>query len=141
MDNTARNIASLIEKYQALPKDYSDAVDLVHRRKWLSTLLFQFSDQVGDLYQEMVSSEYRRKSKYEAQRTKYINEGDTAAAADAKARADIGEEMKLEMMCTGIYKKADLLRQAAYAVLDSLNQQISLVKQEKRLEYTGQGSQ
>lgn len=141
MDNVADNIASLIHKYQALPKDYSDVADLIHRRKWLSTLLFDFTAEVGELYQEMISAEYRRKSKYDAQRTAYMAEGDTAAAADTKARNDIHEEYKMEMMHTGLYKKADLIRQAANAVLDSMNQQISHVKQEKRLEYTGQGSQ
>lgn len=141
MESTAEKIASLISKYQALPRDHSDVEDLIHRRKWLSTLLFDYSDELGDLYQEMISAEYRRKSKYDAQKTKYMAEGDSAAAADAKAKDDIQEEMKLEMMCTGIYKKADLICKAAYAVLDSLNQQISHVKQEKRLEYSGQGSQ
>jgi len=138
---TIEKIAGLIDWYEKQPRDYSDVSALIHWRKKLATLLFSFAGEVGDLFQEYRAAEFRRKSAFDTKRAEYIAGDMSAAAAEAKAKADISSEAKDEMMAEGIYKKADLLRMHAFAVLDSMNQHIASLKQERRLEMTGTGQQ
>lgn len=137
---TIEKIAGLIGWYEKQQKDYSDISSLIHWRKKLATLLFSFAGEVGDLFQEFRAAEFRRKNAFDVKRAEYIAGEMSAAAAEAKAKADISNELKDEMVAEGIYKKADLLRMHAFAVLDSMNQHIAALKQERNLEKIGQGT-
>lgn len=140
MDNIGK-IEKIVAWYGGLPKDYTDVESMLYARKQLSTALFSFAGEVGDLYADKISAEFRRKSKIDRLTTEHITGGDSAAAAEKKAKDEAIEEAKQEVVADGLWKKADLLRIHAFAILDTMNQHISSLKQERRLEATAQGSQ
>lgn len=138
---TIDRICEIIARYEKLPKGFNDVSALIDGRKLLATLLFQYANEVGELYQEKLGAEFLRKSAFERKRTGHIESGDSATAAEAKAKGEIFDEMKDEMMADGLHKRADLLRQHAGDVLNAMNQHIASLKDERRLETQAQGSQ
>jgi hypothetical protein len=142
--------ASILEKicaavswYATIDRDYADIVKLMEARRRLACHIFAFAMEVGELNREKSRKEHLRKSKYARTVSEQLekSEGKNVAAAkehaDFKTQFERGEETASESE----YYAARVVYEAANNVLDCLNQHISNLKQERRLEYTGQGSQ
>ena len=120
------HIARLINAYHSRGKN-APVEGLIEMRIKLSTLVFYVAGVEADAYEDFVTAEYNRKSKFIESKEYYVKSGESVAKAETQADA--------------IHKRLQLIRLAAKEVLDCLNQHISNIKSEKRLEMTGQGSQ
>lgn len=136
-------IEKAVKWYDGLSRDFADVDRLLIASNRFSCAIFEFSREVGDLYQEKLATEYRRKSAYVRIRSEEIAkmEKPILSAADAAAELQIVEERKEEQLADAMFYRAKLLMDSARDVLDRMNQHISNLKQEKRLEMSGQGSQ
>jgi hypothetical protein len=138
---TAERILTLVKQYHRVPVNTPDVDGLLELRKHLAVLCFGFAREVGDLYQERNGAEFRRRAQFTRERQRLIEEGHSAAKAEAEAQAGVEEALKEEMTADGIWKAAGLVYNAAKDVLDTLCQHIAHVRHEKAREIAGQGSQ
>jgi hypothetical protein len=137
----ADRITDLIRAYHKLPTATPDVDRLLDLRRQLATLKFGFAVEVGQLYQERNGAEFRRKAEFARIKADHIAGGDSAAKAEAAAEIAIEELRKEESHADAMYRGAYLIHDAAKDVLDVLGQHVANVRQEKRAETTGQGSQ
>lgn len=141
--STLERIHSAVSWYATIDRDYSDIVTLMEARRRLACHLFAFALEVGELNREKNRTEHMRKSKYARTVAELLAESGgknveaAKQAADFKTSGERGEEGAAE----AAYYAARLIHEAGNNVLDCLNQHISNLKQERRLEYSGQGSQ
>ena len=140
---TLERIQSAVSWYATIDRDYGDIVTLMEARRRLACHLFNFAMEVGELNREKNRKEHNRKSKYARLVSEALTKSAGKNVAAAKESADFltsferGEETAAEAE----YYAARLIHDAGNNVLDTLNQHISNLKQERRLEYSGQGSQ
>ena len=134
-------ITKAVEWYAKLPSQYTNIDKLMTAQRKLCGYMFAFASQVGEAYEQKNACEFERKSKYDKARHNLLLQGETASKADIDARALCIAEAGAEQTTDAIYRKMYLLLEAAKEVRAAMQQQISNLKEEKRLEYTGQGSQ
>lgn len=136
-------ICAAVAWYATIERDFSDIEKLMEARRRLACHIFNFAMEVGELNREKSRKEHLRKSKYARTVSEQLEktEGKNVAAArefaDSKTQFERGEETASEAE----YYAARVIYEAANNVLDCLNQHISNLKQERRLEYNNQGSQ
>lgn len=142
---TLERIQSAVVWYSTIDRDYADITTLMEARRRLACHLFAFAMEVGELNREKSRKEHLRKSKYARTVSEMLekSQGKTVSVTAAKEHADFktmferGEETASEAE----YYAARVVYEAANNVLDTLSQHISNLKSERRLEYSGQGSQ
>ena len=136
-------ICAAVSWYATIDRDYADITTLMEARRRLACHIFAFAMEVGELNREKSRKEHLRKSKYARTVSEQLEKTEGKNVAAAKEHADFktmferGEETASEAE----YYAARVVYEAANNVLDCLNQHISNIKAERRLEYTGQGSQ
>lgn len=140
---TLERIQSAVQWYATIDRDYSDLTTLMEARRRLACHLFAFALEVGELNREKNRKEHLRKSKYARIVSEQLekSEGKNVAAAQQFADFSTSFERGEESAAEAEYFAARLIHDAGNNVLDTMNQHISNLKQERRLEYTGQGSQ
>lgn len=139
---TLDKISMIVQKYQAVPHDYKNLEVMTSWNRKLACAIFDYTGEVGDLYKAANAYSFARKAAYERERIRLIKEdGKSAAAADAEAKAKIENELESEMNADADYRSAMMQLQGARDVLDAMRQHIASIKQEMKLEMTGQGSQ
>ncbi len=134
-------IRSIIQEYYKAPKNGCDVDTLMNMRRRLACLKYGLAAEVGGLYDEKNGAEYRRKAAFAQKRAEAISEGDTAAKAEAKAQEATTEQLKDDLSADAAYKAGNLILEAVKDVLDAMAQHIANLRQEKREEMAGQGSQ
>lgn len=114
-----------------------------NRRGRLSCHLFEFAGQVGDLQRIRNEKEHLRRSKYARVLKEALdkNGGKGLEAAKQEAEFAIGFERGEEAAAESDFAAARTLAGAGKDVLDTMNQHISTLKEERRLEGLGMGSQ
>lgn len=138
-------ICAAVSWYSTIDRDFNDITTLMEARRRLACHLFAFAMEVGELNREKSRKEHLRKSKYARTVSEMLekSQGKTVSVTAAKEHADFktmferGEETASEAE----YYAARVVYEAANNVLDTLSQHISNLKSERRLEYSGQGSQ
>lgn len=138
---TLEKIALIVGKYQAIPADFKDISRLTTWSQKLACCLFDYAGEVGDLYKAAKGAEYARKAAFEKKRLELIEAGKSAAAAEAEAKAGTTGDLFNETCADADYRAAFMQYSAARDVLEAMRQHIASLKQEHRLEMTGQGSQ
>lgn len=140
--STLDKISMIVQKYQAVPHDYRNIEVLTSWNRKLACTIFDYTGEVGDLYKSAKAYEFARKAAYERERIRLIKEdGKSASAADAEAKSKVEEELENEVNADADYRSAMMQLQGARDVLEAMRQHISSIKQEMKLEMTGQGSQ
>ena len=137
----ADRITGIVRVYHTTPADTTDLIGLISLRKDLTTLLFGFSRELGELYSEKTGAEFRRKSGEAKKYTAIVATGESSAKAEKLARDQSEELYKDEALADAIYRAADMIRYQANEVCSCLQQHIANVRQEHRQEMTGTGSQ
>lgn len=139
---TLDKISIIVSKYQGIPADFRDLEKLTYWNRKLACAIFDYCGEVGDMYKSAKAHEFFRKATYERERIRLIKEeSKSASAADAEARAKIEKEMRAEVDADADYRAAMMQLQGARDVLEAMRQHIASIKQEMKLEMTGQGSQ
>jgi hypothetical protein len=134
-------IATIIGWYQRRPQDYNDVDALIYSRKQLSCACFALAAEVGMLGTEKNRMDHMRRSGFATIRHERLQAGDSDTKAQAYAESQIIELRANEQAADAQFHAARLIYDSTMAVLDTMNQHIAHLRNEKRLETTGQGSQ
>ena len=135
-------ITQIVTWYQSLKRDFHDVAALVSARRSLACSLAEMAVQVAILYEQRNGAEFQRKNAHaEILRREMSVEKTSAAAAKIIADNEVSECFEREYQCDSEYQKAKILYDAWRNVCDVMNQHISSIKEERRLEFTNQGSQ
>ena len=136
------NIQKIISWYALQKRDFCDINALTYARVQLATLLSEMAGQVAQLYEQKTATEFQRKTAHaEALRSAMSVDKTSAAAAKVIADSEVRNEFSREAEADAEYHRAKLLYDAYRNICDVMNQHISSIKEEKRLEFTGRGSQ
>lgn len=138
---TAERITDIVKEYYTVPSDTTDIVRLIDIRKRLAVLLYGFAAEVGSLYLDRASAEYRRKSEQGKIMAKALADGKSVAASEQMAKAETDEATKDELMTDALHRQSTLILNAGNEVLAAIQQQIAFARREHHAETTGQGSQ
>ena len=134
MKTTLDQIFEIVEYYHKIKKDFSDIETLQNGVRKLATLIFMYAGEVGELYKEKNRTEFVRRSSFEREKNRLINDGTSGTAAGASALVFVEKHLELEQNADAEYRAAYLLYESAKDVLQSMQQHVSNLKQEKRLE-------
>ena len=135
--DTLSQITDIVHWYNRLPKGFSEIGKLQDAIRKIATLLFYFSGEVGDAYEQKNQKEFSRKVAQSKQEDFLIKEGKSAAAAKKMAEVAVESLLNLEQQSDSIYRKSNLLLENAKNVMEAMRQQISNLKQERSLELQG----
>lgn len=134
-------IRAIIQAYYKTPKNGVDVETLMNMRRRLACLKYSLAASVGGMYEEKNGAEYRRKAAFAKAEAEAIAGNDTAAKARVKASEAVTELLKDEMLADAAYKAANMILEAVKDVLDAMAQHIANLRQERREEMAGNGSQ
>lgn len=141
--NRAEKIQAAVQWYAALDAGFADIATLMEARRRLACHLFAFAVEVGELGREKNRVEHLRKSKYARIVAESLEKSDGKGVAAAQVAAEhlTSHERGEEAAAEAAYYAAKVVMDAGNNVLDTMNQHISNLKAERRLEFSGQGSQ
>lgn len=131
--NTNR-IQAAIEWYNSLPRDYNDVDTLLTAAARFSCAIYDYSIEVGDMYQTKAYAEFKRKKAFIEARAIALDgqERPSYSAADALADQATIKEREEECLLDAKYAAAKLILDSANNVLQSMRQTISYLKDEKK---------
>lgn len=139
--STSERIADGVQAFKGMKPDPANLEKLLWYQTTFAPLLFEFAGEVGNLNRQRNETEFQRKAAYNRAKLGYINKGESAAKAEIFAFADVEQFLNIEQQAESEYQHARLLLDHARDVLQAIVQIISHLKQEKRAETYGQGSQ
>jgi len=125
------DINRVIEAYK---KNYSTlSIDsLLNAKDKLVTLNFNLAEEVAEAKKQYNAGYYIRKISIIKQKNSYINQGKSAAAAEAMATSENAENLKVELGWEDIAYRLELLLRQSNKVVDAIQQRISFLKVEKK---------
>jgi hypothetical protein len=135
--STLDQIVEIVDFYYKIKEDFNDIERLQKGVRRLATLIFMYAGEVGQFYKEKNRTEFVRRSTFEREKKKAINAGESAASAGTSAMVAVERELSAETQADAEYKAAYFLYESAKDVLQSMQQHVSNLKQEKRLEMAG----
>lgn len=138
---TAERIADGVIKYRHIKANPSALETLLKYKRVFSTLLFEFSVEVGRLYEQKNETEFQRKAAFERGKKERKGEKVSMTQAENETLVEIEELIRRESIADSEYKRGALMLQHAENVFNSMVQDISHLKAEKRAETYGGGSQ
>ena len=140
---TLEKIQAAVSWYSTIPQDYNDIAKLMDARRRLACHLFVFAIEVSESNKDKNRTEHIRKSKYARAVSDALKAsgGNNVARAQQEAEYKVIEERSAESLAEATYFAGRLIYDAGTNVLDTISQHVSNLKSEKRLEYSGQGSQ
>ncbi len=139
--DTLAEIEKAVTWYKSVKSEFNDVDTLLRTQRHLAGLLWDFAGEIGGLYKQKNRCEFQRKAEFERERQTAIKKGETAAKAEIEARVAVEALTENELNADAEYRAAWILYEAAQGVLSAMVQHISHLKQEKRAEAAGQGSQ
>lgn len=139
--STAELITDAVGWYRTLRTDFNDVDLLLRTQREFAARLFDFAGEVGQLYKQKNRTEFQRKAAFARERQVRINPNTSVAKAESEALVEVESLLDTEQQSDAEYKAAYLLLEHGRDVLSSMVQHLSHLKQEKRAETYGQGSQ
>ena len=134
-------IAACVNAYYRLPKDGVDVVSLLDLQRRLAGLKYAFAVEVGRMYAERNAAEFARKAEFSRRRHDLVSGGATVAKAESEAQAAILPLLETEQKADAAHKAGNLILESSADVLRAMSQHIATLRQERRHEMAGMGSQ
>lgn len=138
---TPELITDAVAWYRSLKTDFADVDLLLRTQREFAARLYDFAGEVGNLYKQRNRTEFQRKAAFARERQARIKEAGSVAKAESEALVEVEPLLNIEQEADAEYKAAYLLLEHGRDVLSSMVQHLSHLKQEKRAEMQGQGSQ
>lgn len=124
----------IIQWYETIPDDFLDILTMINKRRLLSSYRFHISKSFGIFKMKYRMGYARRKIGFNKEKNRLIDSGTSGVAADAAAEVKVEEERLHEATYEGRAESAKTFLDSIDKVLESMNQQISYLKQEKESE-------
>ena len=134
--NYMEEIKEIVEWYHDLSEDFTNVNELMHRRKTLAALVFNFGNLVvGPLgIEAKIAKAHKENEKFGIRVTNHVH---GVAKARNISKANSHKERTDQAQAEGDYLSAKHSESSIYKVLDSMNQQIAHLKEElKYSRYT-----
>ena len=127
-------IEQITEVIQAYNESYKDlSIDnLLNAKDKLVTLNFNLAEEVAEAKKSYNYGYYIRKINIVKAKNRYINQGTSATAAEAKALEEFAGDLKIELDREAISYRMDLLLRQSNKVVDAIQHRISFLKIEKQ---------
>lgn len=138
---TSELITDAVAWYRSLKTDFADVDLLLRTQREFAARLYDFAGEVGSLYKQRNRTEFQRKAAFNRERQQRIGTAGSVAKAESEALVEIETLLDAEQQADSEYRAAYLLLEHGRDVLSSMVQHLSHLKQEKRAEMHGQGSQ
>lgn len=126
-----KEINNRIEWFQRLPIGHTDVDGLLECRRMLSSIGVRLSLYVGQLARAANEAEGMRKIRFNQIREKYRAAGDSVAAAESKAEAEITGQREEEFKAQGRYQSGRLLADSINQVLNALAGEMNFLMRER----------
>jgi hypothetical protein len=97
----------------------------------LTSLIYMFSEEVGNNCTEYLLSYVHRKSGQSMRKRFHRDKGMNLGDSENEAINDTLSELEAEAIAEGIYEKSKLLLNAARGVSEAIRQRISIIKSER----------
>ena len=135
-------LEQITEVIQAYNESYKDlSIDnLLNAKDKLVTLNFNLAEEVAEAKKSYNYGYYIRKINIVKAKNRYINQGTSATAAEAKALEEFAGDLKIELDREAISYRMDLLLKQSNKVVDAIQQRISFLKIEKQNAEYGQNT-
>ena len=114
--------------------------DLLNAKDKLITLNFNLAEDVAEAKKSYNYGYYIRKINIIKAKNRYINQGTSATAAEAKALEEFAGDLKIELDREAISYRMDLLLKQSNKVVDAIQQRVSYLKTEKSNAEYGQNT-
>lgn len=134
-------IEQIVTWYKNLPRAFNDLETLVSARRALSCRYYELSGMVGRAKALYGEKQHTSKSKLIIRRQELIAEGKNATLAKALAESDTIQFELDEFTAYSDLQEVLLQYEGVKEVLSSMQQHISYLKDERRSEFSGTGSQ
>ena len=130
-DETIQRINQIIQWYNETPYDYSGITELMHQRVQLSTLLFFYAVELGNVRKTWKQSEIQTERIRRCKTKDLIDAGMPNTKAVEMGKFASLDEYAQEKTYDGLYFSMKLFYDSALEVLNTLNQHISNLKKEQ----------
>ena len=124
---TIEQISKVIESYNKSYRTLSIDSLLAAKDK-LVTLNYNLAEDVAEAKKSYNYGYYIRKINIIKAKNRYINQGTSATAAEAKAMEEFAGDLKTELDREAISHRMDLLLRQSNKVVDAIQQRISYLK-------------
>lgn len=127
---------------QAYNKSYKTLSidDLLNAKDKLVTLNFNLAEEVAEAKKSYNYGYYIRKINIVKAKNRFINQGTSAVAAEAKALEEFAGDLKTELDREAFSHRLDLLLRQSNKVVDAIQQRVSFLKTEKQNAEYGQNT-
>jgi len=135
MEKSLARITKILGWYHQIPQGYNDIDTLIHNRKQLSIESVKLAMIVGEFKAEFDSTYFKRKisfaKAYDRIKSDPVDKV-TDALATQKANIEIEGINDVEKHLEGQFNKGRLILKQVNSVLDSMQQHLSYLKDEKK---------
>ena len=140
-DNIAQDIEKTVQWYKGLKKDFNDVGLLISSRRFLSCRFYDFGHVVSKAKNLYNVSEWKRKAEYIVKKQELVTAGAAISKADAEAEDYVKDLRYDEMVAYSELQEVLLQYDGVREILSAMQQHISFLKDERRSEFSGTGSQ
>lgn len=131
IENVTNQIQRIVFWYNRLPVDYSGINELMYNRIQLSTLLFYYASELGNIRKEWKKAEATAEIMRRKKTMEYINAGQPISKANEYGKFSSLDEYALEKQFDGYYHSMRFVYESTMEVLNTINQNISNLKKEQ----------
>jgi len=130
LNETTQQIKQIVDWYHNLTPDFTGINDLMYQRIQLSTLLFYYSVELGDVRKQWKMAEAETEISKRHAIKRMIDEGCAITKATEHGKIMSLDDYSTEKQLDGLYNSMKFIHDAAAEILNTINQHISNLKRE-----------
>jgi hypothetical protein len=130
LNETTQQIEQIVDWYHNLTPDFTGINDLMYKRIQLSTLLFYYSVELGEVRKQWKMAEAETEISKRQAIKRMIDEGCPITKATEHGKIMSLDDYSTEKQLDGLYNSMKFIHDAAAEILNTINQHISNLKRE-----------
>jgi len=130
IEEVTHEITEIVKWYQKCPMDFSGINELMYNRVQLSTLLFFYASNLGDVRKEYKRAESQTEIVRRSKTMDLINNGQPITKAVEHGKMMSLDEYANERQWDALYFGMKLMYDSSIEILNTINQHISNLKKE-----------
>jgi len=130
IEETTQQIQQIVDWYHNLTPDFTGINDLMYQRIQLSTLLFYYSVELGEVRKQWKMAEAETEISKRQAIKRMIDQGCPITKATEHGKIMSLDDYSTEKQLDGLYNSMKFIHDAAAEILNTINQHISNLKRE-----------